>query len=109
MRCSRKGQRKSRPNVMVGSAIAGQKISETSYGPRCRYTGGMMRNAPSIHPMYQSGCAAVVTADGENGPYNHTGLICARPPSSASTPEMTAKSPTLFAAYVGHSLEPTAW
>ena len=53
---------------MPGSTIAGQKSSETLYGPRCRYTGGMMRSAPSIHPMYQSGCAAVVTADGSNGP-----------------------------------------
>ena len=36
--------------------------------------------------MYQSGCAAVLTAAGSNGPYSQTGLICASPPSSASTP-----------------------
>ena len=67
----------------------------------------MIRNAPSIHPMYQSGWAAVDTADGENGPYSHTGLICARPPSRASTPATIPNSPTLFAVYVGHSFEPT--
>src|SRR5437016_4358484 len=67
----------------------------------------MSRNAPSIQPRYQSGCAAVLTADDLNGPYSQIGLICARPPRSARTPATSAKSPALLAAYVGHRREPT--
>ena len=54
--------------------------------PKARISqGGKRRSAPSSHPTYQSGWAAVVVADGSYGPHNQTGLIWARPPSRART------------------------
>ena len=59
---------------------------------------GMRRSAPSSQPMYQSGCEAELTSAGSNGPYSQIGLICARPPSAASTRRGRKNRPTALAA-----------
>ena len=58
---------------------------------------GIIRKAPSIKPMYQSGCEPAVICVGLYGPYIQIGLICARPPISASTPKTTKKKPPALA------------
>ncbi len=49
----------------------GDRVAE-----RCGPHGGKRRSDPSSQPMYQSGCAAVVTAPVRYGPYSQIGLIC---------------------------------
>ena len=48
--------------------------------------------------MYQSGCDPDETARGSYGPNNHTGLICANPPSAAHAAKTMKKNPPALAA-----------
>ena len=84
-------------NVIPGSSTAGKNgLGITWPKPRISHR-GKIRSAPSIHPRYQSGWAGDDTDEGSNGPYSQTGLICASPPSAASTPAMARNNPTDFA------------
>ena len=68
---------------------------------------GMMRNAPSSQPMYQSGCDAADTSAGLNGPNTQIGLICTSPPRKHNTAAVRKKRPSAFDAYDGHMRSPT--
>src|SRR3954454_9192281 len=94
-------------NVSAGTTTPGQNTSGIVWFQICTRHAGKTRSAPSSQPIYQSGCAAVVTALGRYGPYNHSGLICARPPRAAVTATTPANRPTDFAVYVGHKRTPT--
>ena len=82
------------PNTIAGNRIDGKNGSGISW-PNTRISQfGNSRSAPSSHPMYQSGCAPPDTMCALYGPYSHTGLICSRPPISASTAAMPKNNPT---------------
>ena len=57
--------------------------------------------------MYQSGCEAVLTAAGSNGPYSQMGFTWTRPPSRATMENVPASRPIDRAVYVGQRREPT--
>src|SRR5258706_15017436 len=91
---------------MPGSTTVGQN-SGGRVCPQSRIShDGNRRVEPSRNIMYQSGCDPDETCAGLYGPNNHTGLICARPPSAAHTPNTMKKKPPAFAAYVGKTRSP---
>ena len=78
---------------MPGKTTPGQNTSEIVYPNTSTRHAGASRSAPSSHPMYQSGCEAVLTAAGSNGPYSQMGLTWNRPPSRAMIENVPASSP----------------
>lgn len=64
-------------------------------------SGGMIRNAPSRKPTYQSGWEPVDTAAGWYGPYSQIGLICANVASAVSTAMANIRNAVVCSANLG--------
>src|SRR3569623_3253574 len=85
-------------NRMPGRTPVGQNSGGRVWPHNLISHDGNRRVEPSRNIMYQSGCEPDDTCAGLYGPNNHTGLICARPPSAAHTPKTMKKKPPAFAA-----------
>src|SRR5664280_1622374 len=80
--------------MIPGRTTPGIRMFSGIVCPKARISQpGLSRSDPSRKPMYQSGWAPALTWEGLNGPYTHTGLICARPPNAATTPNTRKKNP----------------
>lgn len=76
-----------------GTSTAGISTSSDSGCPPTESSqAGMIRNAPSRKPMYQSGTEPALMLPGWYGPYSHTGLICAAAPSATSAAAVNGSS-----------------
>src|SRR6202035_4899842 len=83
---SMNGYAPARVNRIPGRTTVGQN-SGGSVCPHNRISqDGNRRVEPSRNIMYQSGWEPEDTCAGLYGPNNHTGLICASPPSAQVTP-----------------------
>src|SRR5918992_4734395 len=89
-----------------GNTIPGTKTEGTVTPKIVGSNEGNSLIAPSSHPMYQSGCAGALTVVGSNGPYSQIGLICTRPPITASKAAVNSIKPVDLNTCVGQKEGP---
>src|SRR4051794_19593031 len=98
-------------NIAPGMITPGTRIIHGMVWPQILVShAGIRRSEPSRKPRYQSGCEPADTWEGLYGPYSHTGLIWAMPPSSATTANtIMKKAPPLIEKYGTIRTPTTFW